>query len=86
MILERLEPKNSEKVAVGVPERPFEVAKGVFFVSSIRLPSSPSTGISKKNVTLVKKSGPESNDLLNSSDLWSGIDAPSAAPEANTGS
>ena len=30
MILERLEPKNSKKVAVCAPGRPFEVAKGAF--------------------------------------------------------
>ena len=68
MILERLEPKKSKKVAVGVPGRPFEVAKGVL--------SAPRFGFSqlpeltwRKNVTLLEKSGSERNDLFNSSEL-----------------
>ena len=45
MILERLEPKNSEKVAVGGPGRPFELANGLFsalgFGSPLHLPVQP---------------------------------------------
>ena len=52
MILERLEPKKSKKVAVGVPGRPFEVAKGVLFGFMIRLLISQYRP-GEKNVTLV---------------------------------
>ena len=68
MILKRLEPKNSKKVAVGVPGRSFEVTKGYF--SAPRFDSSHlPVQTAEKKVTLVKKSAPENDDLLNSSEL-----------------
>ena len=78
MILERLEPKNSKKVAVGVPGRPFEVAKGGFSTPGFGILAGKSIILVEKNVTLVEKSGSERNDLLNSSELQRGTHAGAA--------
>ena len=71
MIPERLESKNSTKVAVGVPGRPFEVPKGGFSAPGFGILAGKTIILVEKNVTLVEKLGSERNDLLNSSELTS---------------